>query len=799
LSDSIPLTDQITTQKTFVRTLSDSIPLTDQITTGPHVLSRSFVEQISLSDTVAPNLAANQQLIENAQTQVTVDPVKTDLVITSSAAALSTVTVPSTVTNPTLNYTMISHTSGSTNTVTIDNGLTITKDTSGDNSPEVQVTIPAGITISGPTSWRSVINLPNVIANPIVPTESNTVNTVTQSIEIGFGSTSLTFDKAVRMVFVGKAGQRVGFFNSNTPFTEITATCTDNTQSTNNGLPSNGACKITPSGSPDLIVWTKHFTGFGTFSSSSTSSGSTGSTGTSSGSTGGAGGAVGVGPSGTGTGSEGFGGILTPNLKIYEVSYNVCTSDTVKITIGTDPEAHPTVILRTMSGIIQAQLSKDQPFTEQNVNATIQKTVYVAHIDPKETSFEVVVLEAMGKNINTVGKTIEINGCSETISVENGAPVTQPTQIDLSTPKIFDVKFQIGNDTKVLSSDVTNQYIKSQSITVYSIIDSPTPLDRAELRFVKLGDDITKYIAVHMDVSPLQISNTTYIISGVIPKEMAQAPAITYWIHVQNQAGKSSDSDQYFIGVKPSYSSQAKLEVDILLVRAEGTTAKPIAYFTNTGNPVFGTISLVVDNNTVYTSPSQLFGAGQTAVNLKWKTPILGYVTGHQVFAKYNGYDDSIDTSTVTVTTFPETKTLSISQPVNIGVIEQNNNTIAVPLILHSSFKYEEGDLRYQVTAPDGTCVIGPSDNCLVTKSTIGQSNFKSVTIGDQIYRVRYAGSESTLERFTITSVDPIVGDWKVEIVSQNGFVPSAHATHDIFLQVKYKAVETSFVKETSK
>ncbi|HWY33770.1 MAG TPA: hypothetical protein VNX68_03940, partial [Nitrosopumilaceae archaeon] len=484
---------------------------------------------------------------------------------------------------------------------------------------------------------------------------------------------------------------------------------------------------------------------------------------------------------------------------IYQVSYDLCNQDIVKITIGTDPGANPTVILRTMSGIISAQLSNDQPYTQENVNATIQKTVYVAHINPKEQSFEVVVLEAIGKNINTVGKTIQINGCSETVSVENEAPVTQPTQIDLSAPQIFNVKFQIGNGTKVLSSDVTNQYIDSQPTTVYSIINSPTPLDRAELRFVKLGDDITKYVAVSMDVAPLHISNTTYTISGVIPKEMVQAPAITYWIHVQNQAGKSSDSDQYSIGVKPSYSTQGKLEVDILPARAEGTTATPIAYFTNTGKPVFGTISLVADGNTIYTSPPQLFGAGQTAVDLKWKTSTLGYVKSHQVFAKYNGYDNSINTNTVMVTTFPATKTLSISQPINIGIIEQNNQTIANPIALHSSFKDSEGNLRYQVTAPDGTCVIGPSDKCLVTHSTIGQGNFKSVTIGDQVYRVRYSGSESTLERFTITSVDAIVGDWKVEIVSQNEFVPSAHATQDVFMQVKYRAVETSFVTESSK
>jgi hypothetical protein len=152
------------------------------------------------------------------------------------------------------------------------------------------------------------------------------------------------------------------------------------------------------------------------------------------------------------------------------------------------------------------------------------------------------------------------------------------------------------------------------------------------------------------------------------------------------------------------------------------------------------------------------------------------------------------------VTTFPSTIQVPISEPINISIIQQNNQTIANPVALHSSFKDNKGDLRYQVTAPDGTCVIGPSENCLVTHSTIGQGNFKSVTIGDQIYRVRYSGSESMLERFTITSVDPIVGDWKVDIISSpNGFVPSAHATQDVFMQIKYKGIETSFIKEISK
>jgi hypothetical protein len=815
LSDSIPLTDSVLATKTFTRSLSDSIALTDTVSTVRSfyrslsdsislqdqasrqiIISRTLSDSITLSATAAPNLGSYQQLVPAGVSVITVNPNQSDLVVADSCSTmLSTVIVPSTVTKSTLNYSSISQTSSGTTTVSICHGIKIIKEITTNNVQDVTVALPPNITISGAaTSWKAAINLINSLSPAPVPVVPNTVNTITRSVEVGLGSTSLTFDKAARMVFIGSAGLHVGFYNTATPFTEITSACSDDTQTTNDGLASGGSCKINVGS--DLIVWTKHFTGFATWSSS-TSSGST-STAASSGGTGGGAGAVGVGPSGAtglgpaGTSSQGFRGILTPNLKIYQVYYDVCTQDLVKITIGTDPGAHPTVILRTLSGIILAQLSKDQPYLQQNTNATIQKTVYEAHIDPKIQSFEVVILEAMGKNINTVGKTIDINGCNETISIENRTPII--SQVDQSSPKIFDMKFQIGNSTKVSSSAMTNQYIDSKPMTVYSIIDSSTPINRAELRFVKLGDDISKYTAVSMIVSPLQISNTTYIVSGVIPKELAQSPAISYWVHIQNNAGKTSDSEIYSIGVKPSYSVSGKLEVDILLASAEGTTAKPIAYFTNTGSPVFGTVSLITDDKIVYTSSPQLFGAGQTAVVLKWKTPTLGYVMNHKVIVKYVGYDNSIETSQISVTTFPTTKTFSISQPVSIDVIQQNNNTVAIPVVIHSSFKDTEGDLRYHVAAPDGTCVIGSSENCLVTHSTIGHGNFKSVTIGNQIYRVKYFDSDSSLERFTITSVDSIVGDWKVDIVSDNGLVPSAHATQDVFSQVKYSSIETSFV-----
>jgi hypothetical protein len=101
------------------------------------------------------------------------------------------------------------------------------------------------------------------------------------------------------------------------------------------------------------------------------------------------------------------------------------------------------------------------------------------------------------------------------------------------------------------------------------------------------------------------------------------------------------------------------------------------------------------------------------------------------------------------------------------------------------------------VTAPDGTCVIGGSSDCLVSDSTFGErGQLKSITVGDQIYRVRYSGPDDTIERFSITSVDPIVGKWQVEIDSTQGFIPQVNAMSDIHMKITYRPVETPFLTQ---
>jgi len=65
----------------------------------------------------------------------------------------------------------------------------------------------------------------------------------------------------------GQAGKKVGYTHGGSPLTEITATCTGDSQSIGDELSTNGDCKIDVGA--DLVIWTKHFTKFVTYSQNS--------------------------------------------------------------------------------------------------------------------------------------------------------------------------------------------------------------------------------------------------------------------------------------------------------------------------------------------------------------------------------------------------------------------------------------------------------------------------------------------------------------------------------------------------
>ncbi len=793
LSDSVGLSDTIRIHTSAI-SLSDGLTISD-ITNKQIVINMADNLSMNSSTTTVSNLKPNQNLVETNQKSITIDPIKPELLVVTNNIALSNVTIPSTVTNPSINYTAVKHTSGSTTSVQITNSLTITKDTSGNTLPEVKMTIPAGTTITG-TSWDASLILPTTQSSSTIslPASPNQVNTPQTIIKVG-SDVSLSFNNPVRLAFVGQAGTRTGFFHSNPTVTEITAICTSDSTL---GIPSgSNECKINVGS--DLIVWTNHFTGFATWTSSTSTPGTAPSTSTS----GAGGGATGAGASGTGASASSNGGGAGPYLKIQKISYDVCDKQIVRIQVATEVNStNPMVIVRTsITGVVTAKLVADQPYAQENVNATIRKLVYEASINPKETSFEVLALESIGHNIFSVGKTVEVTGCSEDLDFTKVELTIQPAVIDLAVPKIFDIKFQVGNGTKQLALEPTTQFVNNQPLSVYAIVDTPTQITVSELRFMGIEDNQTgQYHDITMNVVPLQISNSTYLLSGTIPSELLQAPGMKYWIHVENNAGKKVDSDTATIGVKPSYPVLlGGIELDAKMARIEGTTGHPTAYLTNNSTgPVYGYVELIVNGTAVYTSPSQIFNTGQNMINLEWKTPTVGKISQYQLQARAVISGESIDTMPSYVNTFPGTVNLPISKLVTVNDISIGNNTIAKASTLYSSF-VNDGTMRFQVTASDGTCIIGASDNCLVTKSTLGLAgNFKTVTIGDQIYRVRYSGSDDSLERFSITSVDSLSGNWKVEIDSTNGLIPTVHAMDDVPLKVKYRAVDTPFISENS-
>ncbi|MGI0058716.1 MAG: hypothetical protein ACREBJ_03015, partial [Nitrosotalea sp.] len=461
----------------------------------------------------------------------------------------------------------------------------------------------------------------------------------------------------------------------------------------------------------DVVVSAPHFSQFAlgshVSSSSSTAAPSVGSVSA-------GGGAVGVGTSTAATTSNGGG--TGPYLKIQDVSYDVCDKQIVRIQVATDyNKTDPTVIVRTsINGVVDAKLIPVQPYAEENVNASVRKLVYEASINPKETSFEVVALETIGTNLFSVGKTVEVTGCNEDLDFTKIELITQPSEIDLSAPQIFDLKFQVGSGTEQLASEPTTQFVQGNPLSVYAIVNTPTQITTSELRFTTIGNnDLSQYHTITMNVVPLQVSNSTYLLSATIPSSLLQAPGVQYWIHVQNSANKNADSDVSTIGVKPNYPINATLELDVSQNRAAGTTARPSSYLTIDGGPVYGTISLVVDGQTVYTSPGQLFTNGQTQVRLEWQTQPTDALTNHKIEAVANIYDKSF-TAQGNIITFSSIKVAPIAQPISIAPInDASGHTIANPEVLYSSFN-NEGTMRYKVTAPDGTCVIGVSSECLV-------------------------------------------------------------------------------------
>jgi DMSO/TMAO reductase YedYZ molybdopterin-dependent catalytic subunit len=123
----------------------------------------------------------------------------------------------------------------------------------------VELSFPAGTKVTGPAHWEGTLQLPTMKAQPGAAIDG----TVSAVIELGFGEGELFFDKSVRLLIPNQAEKSVGYVK-NGVFTEIIRVLAEDTQAyADSQLAPGGDGKI--AAGPDLVIWTKHFTEFVTY------------------------------------------------------------------------------------------------------------------------------------------------------------------------------------------------------------------------------------------------------------------------------------------------------------------------------------------------------------------------------------------------------------------------------------------------------------------------------------------------------------------------------------------------------
>jgi len=396
----------------------------------------------------------------------------------------------------------------------------------------------------------------------------------------------------------------------------------------------------------------------------------------------------------------------------------------------------------------------------------------------------IIVTEEKGTTKNTVQASVKLLSCEGT-TVIVPLPEDILPEVSESAARIFDTKVQIGNGTTIDASESEFLFISGQNLSVSAIIDSETPLERVELRSITMGQADSDYIGIIMDVTPLYISNSTYIVTATIPSFWMVEPGMTYWMHITDEDGAQVESTHYNIGVKPTSVSDIAVEVDMPTIKPSGSIVKPEFYLFNEDEPSYGIVSLVVDGEIV-SKRSQLFGTGQTQIIFNWKTPKSDGYVEYDIQGVIELYDSKISTTPSILATHPKTVTVSGTEMPLLQVIQRDGTILADPALVYAS--NADKSLRFMVTDPEGQCIIGGTEECLINESTKGKrGGLESISYGDQILRVRYSGADNALERFSITSIDPIIGQWTVTVETEDGFIQQAHASEDVMVKIKYR------------
>jgi hypothetical protein len=231
-----------------------------------------------------------------------------------------------------------------------------------------------------------------------------------------------------------------------------------------------------------------------------------------------------------------------------------------------------------------------------------------------------------------------------------------------------------------------------------------------------------------------------------------------------NQDAVIHDSEKYTIGVKPTEPISASMKIDSKQHDMSGTTIyQSVSFYNTSTEPIYGYTTVSINDTPVFTSESQLYLPGVTEIPLSWHIPSVNEFIRYDITSKTYAYDEIFENNT-TLDVFPSTRVIPLGT-VNISTLKDlDGNKMAKPFTLYSSLENIEGD--YRVIMPDGTCIIGTLESCLVNEST-SETNNASITVNDKTYQIRYSGNQSNFERFSIMSDDLAEGNWIVQIYSE--------------------------------
>jgi len=469
-----------------------------------------------------------------------------------------------------------------------------------------------------------------------------------------------------------------------------------------------------------------------------------------------------------------------------EITYDRCDENIARILVSSDAENPPSVTVHTTKlGSIAAILSDEQPYEELNKITRVDKYLYEIPITSDETFLMIIVTEEKGTTENTVNAAVYLTSCEGTIAIAD-VPEDEFDEFAFNAPRIFDTKFQIDNGTSSRAdSEAKSLYVSEQDLTISAIIDSETPLKRVELRTITLGQSDDEYIAMRMNIEPM-IFFDTYQVTGTIPSFLMQDPAIAYWMYVIDEELNEAESAHYTMGVKPITDPDVSLELDVPSIKQSSSTVRPNLFINNDHSPAYGIVSLIVDG-IVVSERAEFFETGQTKVSFDWDVPSATELSTHELQGMVVLYGSFEITDSAVMYSYPRTTSMSAYDMKTIQVIERDGDVLSEPVLLYASNRQTD-EFRFQVTAPDGQCIIGSSDECSVKDSTRSdRGGLASVQYNDQTLRIKYSGPDNSFERFSITSIDPIVGDWTITLEAEEGLIPLAQAVKDLTIKVKHR------------